>query len=383
MSLLLPLLLAAAQTAAGRPAQEPGAADAPAPARTPAPARLVVLDKEAATAEIVDVASGEVRARIPVGDGPHEVAIRPDGRYAVVADYGTRQPGRTLTVLDLVAEKAVGRIDLGAQVRPHGLAWESDGRHLWVTAEATGEVLRVDTQAGDGPAVVKRLDVGKGTAGHMIARKDDGYFLVSHIASGMITPVQAVTVFNVETGPDVSRPDWRAFEPVPSGKGAEGIAVRRGGREVWVTNRAEGTVAVFHYERGELVSEPVARLECPGFPIRVVFTPDGSKALVSCAEAGEVEVFDADNKVSLGRIAMPLPADAGPEASTDPIGITVSADGTKAYVSLSAADHVAELDLGAMQVLRTIPVGRVPDGIAWYRAPLRAAAPPPDTPQRR
>ena len=376
MSLLLPLLLAAVQTAAGRPAQEPDAA-APAPPQGGAPARLLVLDKEAATAEIVDIASGEVRARLPVGEGPHEVALRPDGCVAAVANYGSGKPGSSLTLLDLAAETVLRTLDLGAAVRPHGLAWESDGRHLWVTAEATGELLRVDTAAGDGPTVVARVGVGKSTLGHMVARQDDDHWFVSHIASGMVTPVQAVLVFSVDTGPDVSRPDWHAFEPVRSGEGAEGIAVRPGGRELWVTNRAEGTVSVFPFERGALVAEPAAKLSCPGFPIRVVFTPDGTKALVSCAEAGEVEVYDTQTRVSLGRIAMPLAADAGPQASTDPIGITVSADGATAYVALSAADRIAELDLGGMAVLRTIPVGRVPDGIVWYRAPRPAPAPTP------
>ena len=137
----------------------------------------------------------------------------------------------------------------------------------------------------------------------------------------------------------------------------------------WVTNRAEGTVSVFVFERGALVEEPVAKLDCPGFPIRVMFTPDGSKALVSCAVAGEVEVFETANKVSLGRVAMPSPGEDAPEGGPAPIGMAVSADGTRAYVSLSAVDHVAELDLSGLQVLRTFPVGDEPDGIAWYRKP--------------
>ena len=64
----------------------------PASART-----LVVLNKAEATASLIDLASGEVRATLPTGVGPHEVAISPDGKLALVADYGQQTPGSSLT----------------------------------------------------------------------------------------------------------------------------------------------------------------------------------------------------------------------------------------------------------------------------------------------
>ena len=41
---------------------------------------LVVLNKSEATASLVDLSSGTVRATLPTGDGPHEVAVSPGGR---------------------------------------------------------------------------------------------------------------------------------------------------------------------------------------------------------------------------------------------------------------------------------------------------------------
>lgn len=67
---------------------------------------LVVANKAEATVSLVDVASGEVVATLPTGAGPHEVAVSPDGRTALVADYGGREPGRTLTVIDLTPAPA-------------------------------------------------------------------------------------------------------------------------------------------------------------------------------------------------------------------------------------------------------------------------------------
>ena len=59
---------------------------------------VVVLNKAEASASLLDAGTGRELAKVQVGSGPHEVAISPDGTTAVVANYGQRQPGNTLTV---------------------------------------------------------------------------------------------------------------------------------------------------------------------------------------------------------------------------------------------------------------------------------------------
>jgi len=58
---------------------------------------LVVLNKAEASASIISLADGRTIATMPVGDGPHEVAVSPDGKWAVAANYGGRTAGSTLT----------------------------------------------------------------------------------------------------------------------------------------------------------------------------------------------------------------------------------------------------------------------------------------------
>src|SRR5438270_5986590 len=90
---------------------------------------LIVLNKAQATASIISLADGRTIATMPVGDGPHEVAVSPDGSLAVAANYGGRTPGNSLTVLDLRARRPLRTIDLGTYQRPHGIAWMPDGKH--------------------------------------------------------------------------------------------------------------------------------------------------------------------------------------------------------------------------------------------------------------
>src|SRR5690349_22503402 len=82
-------------------------------AQTPSPA-LLVLDKEDNMLSIVDPATLKTVARIPTGEAPHEITVSDDGKTAFVANYGARTPGNTLSVMDLVAQKELRRVDLGA-----------------------------------------------------------------------------------------------------------------------------------------------------------------------------------------------------------------------------------------------------------------------------
>ncbi len=81
---------------------------------------LLVLSKHDQTLAIVDPSSLKVIARVPVGKDPHEVIASTDGKVAYVSNYGSGA-FHTLAVVDLIAQKALPSIDLGALRGPHGL----------------------------------------------------------------------------------------------------------------------------------------------------------------------------------------------------------------------------------------------------------------------
>ncbi len=339
---LLPLLLQVLPAAEA--AQEPG---------PPHPGRLVVLNKAEATASLIDLASGEIVATMDTGDGPHEVSVHPDGRWAVAADYGGQQAGATLSVLDLERGERDRVIELGEPIRPHGLAFEPDGRHLWVTAETVQQLWRVDLEKGE---VVLRATTGQ-RASHMVARAPSGRLFVANIGSNNVTPVD---------------PDGTVLDPIATGGGAEGVAVSADGRQLWVTNRAADTVSVLNPD----TLKPLKEIACASFPIRVEITPDSRLALVSCARSGEVAVYRTGDFELLGRIKIErAAADEGEDrlfgdqfgASPVPIGITIAADSRRAWVANAGADVIAELDLAELKVVRFLTAGKEPDGIAWLR----------------
>jgi YVTN family beta-propeller protein len=328
----------------------------PAPARAQAGGRLLVVNKAEATVSVVDVREGRELARVPTGNAPHEVAVSPDGRMAVVTNYGTGPaPGNTLTVIDLARLQPVATIDLGKQRRPHGITWLPDGRRVAVTTEGSGTLSIVDVAE-------RRLTAAIPTGAevsHQVAVTPDGArAFVANIGSG------SVTVIDLDAG--------ATLRSVPTGRGAEGVRVSPDGREVWVTNRAANTVSVL-----DAVSlEVLATLPSADFPIRVMFTPDGTRALVTHARSAELRVFDVASRREIVTVPITAPVIEGRdqvlafEGSASPIGVLGDPDGRHVYVAAASADAVAVVDLDAGAVVRLIPVGREPDGLGWV-APVR------------
>lgn len=315
---------------------------------------LVVLNKADSTASLLDLASGRAVATLPTGAAPHETAVSPDGRTALVSNYGTRgSPGSTLTVIDVPGARVVRTIDLRSHRRPHGLQWLRDGRHAVVTAEESKALLVVDVEAGQVEAAIATAQ----EVSHMVALTPDGSrAFVASIGSGTVTAIDVAA--------------RKVLGRVATGKGAEGIDVTPDGREVWVTNREADTVSVLD----AAALSVLATLESKSFPIRVRITPDGRTALVSNARSGDVAVFGVAERKLLRRLTTKIEAVPSESrllsfaGSSVPIGIVVSPDGARAFVAHANADAIAVVDLRTWEAAGRLRAGREPDGMAFSSA---------------
>jgi YVTN family beta-propeller protein len=312
---------------------------------------LVVGNKAEATASILDLPSRRVIMTLPTGKGPHELAVSPNGRLALVANYGAAEDGSTLTLIDLPSVAVVKTIDLGQYRRPHGLLW-LDNRRVLVTSEMSKNLLEVDVEEGK---VVRALPTGQNTS-HMVAVSPDGSrAFVANIKSG------SMTAFDLKAG--------KKLRDVKTGKGAEGITVTPDGREVWVTNREKNTVSVIDAQTLKVL----ATLKSPGYPIRAKVTPDGKHVLVSNAKSGDLAVFSVTDRKLERRIRFDSKAVANPDerllkdfgASPAPVGILIAPDGKRAFVALTNADQIAIVDLADWTVTGALKAGKEPDGMGY------------------
>jgi YVTN family beta-propeller protein len=327
-----------------------------------APSRsLLALSKRNHTLAIVDANSLQVVARAPVGPDPHEVIASADGKTAWVSIYGG---GRyhALSVIDLVAQKALPDIDTGALNGPHGLTFVAG--KLWFTAEGAKVVARYD------PASAK-IDWVMGTGQnrtHMLyVTQDEKQIYTTNVSSANVSILEKITLPPMGPPPGMRpaqgtpppqpprgnqpRMDWNQTL-IPVGKGDEGFDVSPDGHELWTANAQDGTLSVV-----DLASRTVtATLDAKTFGAnRLKFTPDGKLVLISVLGGGDLVIYDAASRKEFKRVKI------GHGAA----GILVDPDGTRAFISCGPDNYIAVLDLKSFEVTAHIDVGGEPDGLAW------------------
>jgi YVTN family beta-propeller protein len=314
-------------------------------------ATLVVANKAEATASLINLESGKVVATIPTGEGPHEVGISPDGKLALVSNYGNRdKAGNSLTLIDIPTAEAIKTIDLGKFMQPHGVEW-LDHKRAAVTVEENRALIVVDVEKAEVISVIYTdQDVS-----HMVAIDPSRHkAYVANIGSG------SLTVLDLEKE--------KRVENIATGKGAEGVAVSTPQGQIWVTNRADDTLTVLDAE----TLEPVKEIPCEGFPIRATATSNG-KVLVTRARAGELAVYDAGSFEEIRTVAFDINSmDATDRLFGDrfgdssvPIGVVVDSRGERAFIAHANADVITEVDLSSGDIVRMLHAGKEPDGMGY------------------
>ena len=311
-------------------------------ASTPSPA-LLILAKQDHTLEIVDPATLKVVARIPAGEDPHEVIASTDGRRAYISNYGFGAY-HTISVADLVGQKALPKIDLTPLDGPHGLVFA--GGELYFTAE-------VNKAFGRYNPTTKNIDWILGTGQdrtHMIVvSKSLDRIYTSNVNSGTITIIDKVPT-STAPGPPRGAQGWEETV-IHTGMGTEGFDVSPDGKELWSAAAQDGKVSIVNVAAKKVVQTLDAHLTRAN---RLKFTPDGKYVFVSRL-GGDVAIFDAATRREVKRLS--LGRGAG--------GILMQPDNSRAYIACSPDNYVAVIDLKTLKEIGRIQTERGPDGMAW------------------
>ena len=316
-------------------------------AETPSTA-LLILAKTDQTMYIVNPATLTIVGTTPTGPDPHEVITSTDGKFAYISNYGGGAYN-TITVVDLVNQKTLPVIDLGALRGPHGLDFV--GGKLWFTAEGAKVIGSYD------PAKMT-IDWVLGTGQertHMI-------YVFTDLNRMVTTNVSSATVTFVEKGSAPAGPPgagpggptrtiWTETV-IPVGHGSEGFDVSPDGKEIWVANAQDGTISIIEVASKKVVQTLDANVRGAN---RLKFTPDGKLAFVSSLGGPELAIFDAATRKEVKRVKIGRGA----------AGILMQPDGARAFVACSPDDYVAVIDLKTLEMTGKIAVGKQPDGLAW------------------
>jgi len=328
---------------------------------------LLALSKNDHTLAMVDPVTLKVIARMPVGSDPHEVVASADGRTAYVTIYGGGSL-HELSVLDLVAKKALPSIDTKPFFGPHGITFAAG--KVWFTAEGSKSVARYDpaTHAfdwamGTGQNRTHMIYVTPGAKRIYTTNVSSG--TVSILADTLIQPgnfgpppgAQQPPGGNPPPGgpPGGFRPqprhDWEQTV-IPVSRGSEGFDVSPDGKELWTAAADDGTIAIIDLSAKKLIDKIDAKVLGAN---RLAFTPDGKRILISSLGNGDLVVYDAASRTEVKKINI------GHGAA----GILMDPDGSRAFIGCTGDNYVAVVDLRTLEVTGHIDVGGGPDGLNW------------------
>ena len=360
-------------------------AHAAAQTQTPTPSSaLLVLEKDTDQLDIIDPATLKIVAKAPVGQDPHEVIASADGKLAYISNYGGGEQSslHIISVVDLVSQKALPPIDLGALRGTHGLDFA--GGELYFTAEANKVIGRYD------PATQK-VDWVMGTGQdrtHMIwVAPTLDKIVTSNVSSATISIMESSTPANRGFGPPPGAPGgnrggagrgpgpggpppggtqktWEVTS-IPVGHGSEGFDVSPDGKEIWVANAQDASVSIVSFADKKVIQTVPVSVEGAN---RLKFTLDGKYVLVSglgmggrgpasteASSAPNLVVLDAATRKEIKKLNL-----GGGSA-----GILMDPNGSRAFVASSGGNKVLVIDLSGLIVTGQIaPLGQ-PDGMAW------------------
>ena len=315
--------------------------------RTSFAPELIVANRSSHDVVFVNLARGEVVARVPTGAGPHLLSNVSDGRV-LATGYGqfpephvepvnrrpafVSEPNSRLTLIDMPSRRAVADFRIDRCESPHA-SWIVDDR-AYVTCEDETAVVVVDLTAA---REISRIDTRQ-QGSHVLAYEaGSGVLVVSNVASGSATLI------------DIEREETTI---VTLDAGSEGLLTHRG--TVWVANGGAGTVAVIDPDRSRVVA--TTDTVC-AFPI-AMSANSAATVWVACFASSELVALDSASLAVQRRLKL----------DGQPLNLLLHPLRDLAYVSLPRANAIAEIDLLSGLEVRRVRTGIEPDGLRWAAA---------------
>jgi YVTN family beta-propeller protein len=268
--------------------------------------------------------------------------------------YVTNETSGDMTVIDSSNFEVVENIHLGK--RPRGIHKSPDGKLLYIALSGSPiggpnvdeSTLPPADKSADGMAV---FDIAQNKVVRTLeGGSDPENFAVS-------TDGKLIYVSN-EDDDGVSIIDTTTGKVVPptikTGDQPEGVSLTADGKLIYSTNEGDGTVTVIDTATRKLLNT----IKVGRRPRNVVFLPDGQHAYVNAENDGTVGILDLAKNEMTGTITLGTPGDI------KPMGLVLTADGKKLYVTTGKGKKVFVIDTTTNQISTSFEVGQRPWGIA-------------------
>ena len=291
---------------------------------------------------------------IPVGDFPVAMTISPDRSIAVVANSGQgegdgeRQGNESLQVVDLDTNRVIQTITDHEEDAPTfynaGLAFSSDGKHLYATGGGNDQVydytvtdgqLRlanrwVSTEKEGAPASGDAGDVAGFSRGLAISPDDTRLF---------VTNEQGGSVAALDTSDGHIAWETQLGGSTISGPYPGSVAVSHDGGRAYVTAQGTNVVATLDTTSGAVIgTTPVG-----DHPVAIAITADDTLGFVANANDDSVSILDVSGSLPQAANQLSVHLFKGEAAGSSPNGIAIDEERKILYVANAGDDAVAAL----------------------------------------
>lgn len=282
------------------------------------PRPIFVLNSLDATISVVEPGSFAERKRIPTGKEPHHLYLTPDEKSLIVANA----LGNSLTFIDPVTaevQRTINNID-----DPYHLRFSPDMKWFVTAANRLDHVdlYRWQPQNAAEPVkLVKRIPAGK-TPSHLSIDSKSSVVYVSLQDSDELMAIDLATqaprwkipigkmpadvylspddkrLFVGLTGDrfveayDVSGPQPKLLQRIPTGEGAHAFRARGNGKHLFVSNRVANSISMIDMQAMTVT----AQLPAPGGPDCIELLADGKTLMFSSRWARKLSFVDLDSR---------------------------------------------------------------------------------------
>ena len=144
----------------------------------------------------------------------------------------------------------------------------------------------------------------------------------------------------------------KQLKAIKVGKEPEGVKVSADGKTLYVTSEVASLVHVIDVATAKVVKN----VKVGKRPRRMAITPDGKELWVTNELDASVSIVSTASHDVIGTLKFEVKGARKDDIT--PVGITMTRDGKRAFVSLGKANHVAFIDVAARKVTEQVLVGK-------------------------
>jgi len=239
-------------------------------------------------------------------------------------------------------DDALTLIDLGTLTVKGTIATCKRGRHLQLTPDR--KIMLACTESGVAdlidPATAKSLrriplgeepeafDLSPDGKTIYVSNEDDGEASFIDMASGKV------------------------LKSVKVGEEPEGVKVSADGKTLYVTSEVASLIHVIDTASAKVIKN----VKVGKRPRRMAITPDGKELWVTSELDASVSIISTADHSVLSTLKFEVKGARAEDIT--PVGIAMTRDGKRAFVSLGRANHVAFVDVPARKVTQLVLVGK-------------------------